>query len=64
MLQQKMRKLKLTPLLTPKWPAPVRVPLDDDNLPDEIEMLGREGIIEPIVCYGRGYGMQANYKLN
>ena len=59
-LQQKMRKLKLTPLPTPKWPAPVQVPLDDDNLPDEIKMLVSEGNVESIVYHGSGYGMQAN----
>ena len=58
-----MRKLKLTPLPTPKWPAPVQVPLDDDNLPDEIKMLVSEGNVESIVYYGIGYGMQANYKV-
>ena len=62
-LQQKMRKLKLTILPTPKWPAPVQVPLDDDNLPDEIKMLVSEGNVESIVYYGSGYGMQANYKV-
>ena len=58
-----MRKLKLTPLPTPKWPAPVQVPLDDENLPDEIKMLVSEGNVEPIVYYGSGYGTQANYKV-
>ena len=62
-LQQKMRKLKLTPLSTPKWPAPVQLPLDDDSLPDEIKMLVSEGNVESIVYYGKGYGMQANYKV-
>ena len=58
-----MRKLKLTPLPTPKWPAPVQVPLDDDNLPDEIKMLVSEGNLESIVNYGSGLGMQTNYKV-
>ena len=62
-LQQKMRKLKLTALPTPKWPAPVQVPLDDDNLPDEIKMLVSEGNVESIVYYGSGYGMQANNRV-
>ena len=62
-LQQKMRKLKLTPLPTPKWPAPDQVPLDDDNLPDEIKMLVSEGKVQSIVYYGRVCGMQANYKV-
>ena len=44
----------------PEWPAPFQVPLDDDNLPDEIKMLVSEGSVESIVYYGSGYGMQAN----
>ena len=51
LLQQKMRKLKLTLLPTPKWPAPVQVHLDDDNLPDEIKILVSEGNVESLVYY-------------
>ena len=60
---QEMRNLKLSPLPTPNWPAPVQVPQDDANLPDEIKMMVSEGNVESIVYYGSGYGMQANYKL-
>ena len=62
-LQQKMRKLTLTPLPTPKWAAPVQVAVDDDSLPDEIKLFINEGNVESIVYYGSGYGMQANYKV-
>ena len=62
-LQQKMRKLNLTPSPTPTWPAAVQVPLDDENFPDEIKMLVSEGNVESIVYLGSGYGMQANYKV-
>ena len=62
-LLQKMRKPNLTPLPTPKWPAPVQVALDDDNLPDEFKILVSEGNVESIFYYGSGYGMQANYKV-
>ena len=58
-----MRKLKLTPLRTPKWPASVQIALDDDNLPDETKMLFSEGNVESIFYYGSGYDMQANYKV-
>ena len=63
-LQQKMRRLKLTPLPTPKWPAPVQVPLPlyDDNLPDEIKMLVSEGNVESIVYYGSGYECRQTIK--
>ena len=58
-----MRKLELIPLPTPKRPAPVQVPLDNDNLPDEIKMLVSEGNVESIVYYGSGCGIQAIYKV-
>ena len=51
-LQEKMKKLKLTPLPTPKYPVPVSVPLDDKSLPDEIKEVVREGKVESIVYYG------------
>ena len=62
-LQQNMRKLKLTTLPTPKWPATVQVPLDDHNLPGENKMMVSESNVESIVYYGSGYGMQANRKV-
>ena len=62
-LQQKMRKLQLTPLPKPKWPEAVHVPLDNDNVPDEFKMLVSEGNLESIVYYASSYGMQANYKV-
>ena len=46
-----------------RLPAPVQVPLDNDNLPDEIKLLVSEGNVESIVYYGNGYGMQANYNV-
>ena len=60
-LQQNMRKLKLTSLPTPKWPAPVQVALDKDNIQNENKMLVSEVNVESVVYYGSGYGMQANY---
>ena len=59
----KMRKLKQTPLPKAKWPAPNQVPLQDENLPDEIKLLVSEGNVESVVYNGSGYRMQANYKL-
>ena len=47
-LQQKMRKFELTPLPTHKWSAPVQVPLDNENLPDEINMLASEDNVKSI----------------
>ena len=45
-LQQKMRKLKLTPLPMTNWPAPVQIALDDGNLPDENKIVASEGNVE------------------
>ena len=60
-LQQKIRKLILTFSPTPKWPAPVQVPLDDDKLPDEVKILVSEGNVESIIYYGIGLDMMANH---
>ena len=43
--------------------APVQVPLDDENFPDEIKMLVCEVNAETIVYYRTGYGMQQAGKL-
>ena len=62
-LQEKMKRLKLTPLPTLKCPVTVSVPLDDESLPDEIKEVIKEGKAEPIVHYGSDCGFQANYKV-
>ena len=62
LLQQKVRKLKLTLLPTPNGPSPVQVALDDENLPDENKIFVSEGNVESVVYYGSGYCMQANFK--
>ena len=41
-----MRKLKLTTLPAPMWPASVQVALDDDSLPDDIIKLVKEGNVK------------------
>ena len=58
-----MERLKLTPLLMHKSPAPVQVTLDDESLPDEIKQLVSKSKVESIVHYAKDYGMQANYKV-
>ena len=62
-LQEKMKRLKLTPLPTPKNPVPVPVPLYDESLPDGIKEVVREDKVESIVYYGSDQGFQANFQV-
>ena len=62
-LQEKMKRLKLTPLPIHKPPAPVQVTLDDESLPDEIKQVVSKGNAESIVYYVKDYGLQSNYKV-
>ena len=62
-LQEKIKRLKLTPLPMHKSPTPVQVSLDDESLPEEIKEVVSEGNVESIVYYAIGGGMQANYKV-
>ena len=62
-LQEKMKRLKLTPLPIHKSSAPVQVTLDDESLPDEIKQVVSKGNVESIVYYAKEYGMQSNYKV-
>ena len=62
-LQEKMRRLKLTPLPMHKSPTPVQVSLYDESLPDEIKQVVSKGNVESIVYYAKDCGMQPNYKL-
>ena len=62
-LQEKMRRLKLTPLPIHKSSAPVQVTLDDESLPDEIKQIVSKGKVESIVYYAKDCGMQSNYKV-
>ena len=62
-LQEKMKRLKLTPLHMHKSPNPVQVSLDDESLPDEIKQVVSKGNMESIVYYAKDYGMQSNYNV-
>ena len=62
-LQEKMKRLKLTPLPIHKSPAPVQVTLDDEFLPDEIKQDVNKGNVESFLYYAKDYGMQSNYKV-
>ena len=62
-LQEKMRRMKLTPLPIHKSPAPVQVTLDDESLPEEIKQVVSKGKVESIVYFAKDSGMQSNYKV-
>ena len=62
-LQEKMKRLKLTPLPIHKSSAPVQVTLDDESLLDEIKQVVSKRNVESIVYYAKDYGMQSNYKV-
>ena len=62
-LQEKMKRMKLTPLPMHKSPTPVQVSLDDESLPDEIKQVVSKGNVESIVYYAKDCGMQSNYKV-
>ena len=62
-LQEKMKRLKLTPLPIHKSSAPVQVTLDDESLPDEIKQVVSKENVESIVYYAKDDGMQSNYKV-
>ena len=58
-LQEKMKKLKLTPLTTPKRAVPVLMSLDEETLPDDI----KQNNVETIVFRDKQDLMNANYTI-
>ena len=44
----------------PKRSFLVQVPLNDDNLPDEIKRLVEQRCVDSITFYGMEYGMKAS----
>ena len=51
-MKGKMQKMNLTPLPMPKRSVPVQVPLNDDNLPEEIKQLVDQGCVDSVTFYG------------
>ena len=62
-LQEKMKRLKLTPLPTPKREVPVLMSLDDETFPDDIKQLIKENNVESIVFRDKQDSMNANYTI-
>ena len=59
-LQEKMERLKLTPLPTPKRAVPVMMSLDDETLPDDIKQLIKENNVESIIFRDKKDSMNGN----
>ena len=62
-LQEKMKRLKLTPLPTPKRAVPVLMSLDDETLPDDIKQLIKENNVESVVFRDKQDSMNSNYTI-
>ena len=61
--QEKLKRLKLTPLPTPKRAVPVLMSLDDETLPDDIKQLIKENNVKPIIFRDKQDSMNANYTI-
>ena len=62
-LQEKMKRLKITNLTTPKRAVPVLMSLDDETLPDDLKQLIKENNVESIVFRDKQDSMNANYRI-
>ena len=62
-LQEKMKRLKLTLLLTSKRAVPVVMSLDYETLLDDIKQLIKENNVESIVFRDKQDSMNANYTI-
>ena len=62
-LQEKMKRLKLTPLTTPKRAVPVLKSLDDETFPDDIKQLIKENNVKSIIFRDKQDLMNANYTI-
>ena len=62
-LQEKMKRLKLTPLPTPRRAVPILMTLDEETLPDDIKQLIKENNVESIVFRDKQDSMNANYTI-
>ena len=62
-LEEKMRKLKLTPLPMPKRAEPVLMSLNDKSLPAEIRRRIEKNNVQSIVFREKTDGVNANYTI-
>ena len=62
-IQEKMQRLKLTPLPIPKRAVPFLMSLDDQNLPKEIKQRVKENEVESTVFRDKADSINANYSI-
>ena len=62
-LEEKMRKLKLTPLPMPKRAVPVLMSLNDESLPAEIRQRIEKNNVQSIVFRDKTDRVNANYTI-
>ena len=62
-LQEKMKRLKTTPLPTAKRAVPVLISLNDETLPDEIKQLIKECNVESVFFRDKQDSIYANYTI-
>ena len=62
-LEEKMRKLKLTPLTKPKRAVPVLMSLNDKSLPAEIRQRIERSNVQSIVFRDKTDRVNANYTI-
>ena len=58
-----MKRLKLTPLPTPKRAVPILMSQDDETLPDEIKQLIKENNVDSIIFRDKQDWMNANFTI-
>ena len=62
--QEKMQRVKLTPLPMPKRAVPILMSLDDESIPKEIKQRVKEYNVEFIAFRDEVDSINANYTIN
>ena len=62
-VQEKARRLKLTPLPMPKHAVPVQISPTDESLPAEIKERIRDSNVESVVFRDKTDNVNANYTI-
>ena len=62
-MQEKARRLKLTPLPMPKHAVPVQISLTDESIPAEIKESIRDNNVESVVFRDKTDNVNPNYSI-
>ena len=62
-IQEKIKRLKITPLPMPTRAVPILMSLDDESLPKEIKQRVKESDVESIVYRDKVDSINANYTI-